>query len=247
MAVYSIFQDAALDAFTAPTSARDVGQEMLHATLLLSCAFIGWCASSVLMSTLGWVRRCPEEGKCKEGSGIFREEVAAFVEANTIEDASKHYGLSHAEIQNCIDTVEQNKRQADQRQVGQIWQSLRNLVPSVLSSGSTLWKVLQSIEKADCEPMEAHSEDKSEESSEDDVCTLDFSIAPSFSPGLMLLEQYGVFGASSGIWCGSVEASPIPTDLLLGKVEDNSNPKLSSEPSSQKEASRMWVPLEYTW
>jgi len=247
MAVYSIFQDAALDAFTAPTSARDVGQEMLHATLLLSCAFVGWCASSALISTLGWFQKCPEEGKCKEGSGIFREEIVAYVRANTIEDASKHYGLSHAEIRNCIDTVEQSQRQADQRKVSQIWQSLQEnmlqkmtfLLPSLLSNGLTS----QATEVVDCEPTEAHSEDEGD----DDVCTLDFSSAPSFSPGLMLLEQYGVFGASTGVWCGSVEASPIPNDLLSGKVEDNSNPKLSSEPSTQTEAARMWVPLEYTW
>lgn len=235
MALYSIFQDTALDAFTAPTSARDVGQEMLHATLLLSCAFVGWCASSALISTFGWFRNCPDEGKGKEGSGVFCEEVAAYVRANSFEDASMHFGLSHTEIRNCIDRVEQSQCQADQLKVGQIlWslqqavvQKMTTLLSSLLLDGSPT----QAID-ADCEPSDAKSKDECE-----DVCTLEFSMAPSLNPGLMLLEQYGVFGASSGIWCGSVEASPPQ------KVRDSSN----QESSTHTEAAKMWVPLEYSW
>jgi len=232
MALYSLFQEA----FTAPTSARDVGQEMLHATLLLSCAFVGWCASTAFIN---FIQKDPSEGKAKEGSNIFREEVAAYVQANTIKGATKHFGLSRAEIRNCIDA---GQKEDAMWKVGQIWQFFQDALPqretplppspllqpskpplpprtksskAMSPKKSKKTKSLKNHEdeaehiQADSEQVEVDSEPECE-----DACTLSFSIAPSLNPGLMLLEQYGVFGAPSGMWSGAVVASPIPRHLL---------------------------------
>lgn len=240
MALYSLFQEA----FTAPTSARDVGQEMLHATLLLSCAFVGWCASTALINFIASFQKDPNEGKAKEGSNIFREEVAAYVQANTIKGATKHFGLSRAEIRNCIDA---GQKEGAMWKVGQIWQFLQDAMPqretplppspllqpskpplpprtkSSKAASPKKSKKTKSLknhedeaediqadsEQADSEQVEMDSEPECE-----DACTLPFSIAPSLNPGLMLLEQYGVFGAPGGMWSGAVVATPIPRHLL---------------------------------
>lgn len=268
MAFYSIFQEA----FTASTSACDVGQEMLHATLLLSCAFVGWCASSSLIGDPGWFQNRPHKGKAKEGSSIFREEVAAYVQANTIEDATRHFGLSPDEIRNCIDAVRESQKEAAQWKVGHIWQLLHDVMMGKVIEEA---RSLQAVE-AGCEPIEAC----------EDVCT--FSIAPTIAPGMALLEQYGVFGAASGTWSGPQAVLPIPKHLQsdtdnslsedqtenkeeLDELANQVPPKKVQDTNATSFAcshgygmpadylhngsgqychnaqGRVWVPLEYTW
>lgn len=175
LTLYSLFQDA----LTAPTSVENVGQEMLHATLLLSCAFVGWCASNALINCLGWSHK-NLGGKAKEGSDAFREEITAYVQANSIDAATKHFGLSQTEILNCIDAVEQKQ----QTKIGQIW------------------KLFKEVGNNDFEKKSPQEEFEPES---EDICDLDFSTSPSLNPGLVLLEQYGVFGATSGTWSGAVD------------------------------------------
>lgn len=260
MGIHSIFQEA----FTAPSSARDIGQEMLHATLLLSCAFVGWCASSVLVSACGWFQNCPDEHKAKEGSSIFREEVAAYVQANNLKGATKHFGLSCAEILKCLDTVEHSQCEAAWWKVGHIWQLLQDAVVGKTTQVSA---------------TEVCSEDVSSEDVGKDICK--YSIAPAVKPGMILLEQYGVFGASSGTWSGPMSDLPSPRHRLqeidysvpeddkhIGELEKDVPVEQVEVPSfacshgygvpsdrctfgsgqySHDVQGRIWVPLEYTW
>jgi len=225
MALYGLFQEA----FTAPSSARDIGQEMLHASLLLSCAFVGWCASSMLVSACGWAQNGPDEGKAKEGSSIFREEVAAYVQRNNVQGAAKHFGLSCTEIRNCIDAVEQG-------QCGKIyrfWQSIQDAVVGMTTqvSASTLLDSKEARSLKECEDIR------------------NYSIAPTVNPAMVLLEQYGVFGASTGTWSGPLHTE-LESDLPVTQVEASfacshgyGAPSHQSTDGSQ----RVWVPLEYTW
>eukprot|EP00746_Dinoflagellata_sp_MGD_P161423 gnl/MRDRNA2_/MRDRNA2_88555_c0_seq1.p1 gnl/MRDRNA2_/MRDRNA2_88555_c0~~gnl/MRDRNA2_/MRDRNA2_88555_c0_seq1.p1 ORF type:complete len:225 (-),score=37.90 gnl/MRDRNA2_/MRDRNA2_88555_c0_seq1:254-928(-) len=224
MALYSLFQEA----FTAPSSARDFGQEMLHASLLLSCAFVGWCASSMLVSACGWAQNCPDEGKAKEGSSIFREEVAAYVQQNNVKDAAKHFGLSCTEIRNCIDAVEQSQC----GKIHHIWQSLQDAVVTMITqlSASAPPNSKEATLQKECE----------------DICN--YSIAPTVKPGMLLLEQYGVFGASTGTWSGPLQAEldndvPEKVNTSFACSHGYGGPSHQSTDGPQ----RVWVPLEYTW
>jgi len=221
MAILNIFQEA----LTAPTSTRDVGQEMLHAILLLSCAFVGWCASSAMLNVVWWSQNRSSQGKGKQGSDLFREEVAAYVQVNSIQGAIKHFGLSRAEIQNCVDASERSQPQEE-------------------------------------DPAEEESDD------EDEYESLNFSTAPSLSPGMMLLEHYGAFGASSGMWSGPVVYQlPEYRDDCEKEVpkhaEDDAQSTTIEEESAEEQPEEdvvdtvhdgeedpqatVWVPLEYQW
>lgn len=195
MALYSLFHEA----FTAPSSARDIGQEMLHATLLLSCAFVGWCASSLLVRTCGWFQNCPDEGKAKDGSRIFCEEVAAFVQANNVTAAAQHFGFACTEIRNCIDAAE---KEQSWWKSGRIWQSRQ---ADTVVAMTTQLSARKDLNSAEAPPKDG----------EDDC---NFSVAPTVKPGMILLEQYGVFGARSGTWSVPVDGV-IATNVLTEKVD----------------------------
>jgi hypothetical protein len=233
MALYSLLQEA----FTAPSSARDIGQEMLHAALLLSCAFVGWCSSSVLVRACGWFQNCQDEGKAKNGSRIFCDEVAAFVQASNVTAAAQHFGFSCTDIQNCIDAAE--KRQSWWNIA--LWQPRHADAVVAMTTQLSASGVLHS---AEAPPKEC----------EDDC---NFSVAPTVKPGMLLLEQYGVFGARSGTWSVPVDGE-LENNVPPEKVDDafacshgygmlSNQSTTGSQQYSYDTQGRVWVPLEYTW
>jgi len=71
-------------------------QEFGQAVMWLLCAFVGWVASSLLLSYLGCKKGA---SKAKAGSDAFRKEVALHASKTCTTAAARHFGLREKEVQ----------------------------------------------------------------------------------------------------------------------------------------------------
>lgn len=82
-----------------------VVQEFGQALMWLSCALVGWIASSLLLTYLG-CRKGSKTIKAKAGSDAFRQEVAVHANKTCASAAARHFGLSETEVQQCCSQFE---------------------------------------------------------------------------------------------------------------------------------------------
>jgi hypothetical protein len=73
-------------------------QEFGQAVMWLSCAFVGWVASSLLLTYLG-CKKDSKTTKAKVSSEAFRKEVALHANKTCTSVAARHFGLSETEVQ----------------------------------------------------------------------------------------------------------------------------------------------------
>jgi len=71
-------------------------QEFGQAVMWLLCAFVGWVASSLLLSYLGCKKGA---SKAKAGSDAFRKEVVLHANKTCTAAAARHFGVSETEVQ----------------------------------------------------------------------------------------------------------------------------------------------------
>lgn len=153
------------------------GNEAVQALLVLLFVFAGWRAAGMLLRALGTAQAF---SKAEEGSASFRVEVAAFAKEHSVEDASKHSGLSPAEVVQCQSEAAQ----------------LAGAVTQIFTAARSLFTAGPETSMTSIETMEAVEHD------DDVVARTSVSQDTRHHAGLRLLEHYGVFGATSGTWSG---------------------------------------------
>jgi len=73
-------------------------QEIGQAVMWLTCAFIGWFASSFVLHYLG-CKKGLKSNKATAGSDAFRQEVALYAEKTCVSASAQHFGLSETKVQ----------------------------------------------------------------------------------------------------------------------------------------------------